>query len=106
MRTTVSRRKFLAGSLAAVTATTALTDLPALTAAQQAQGSRQATGIKVGEVTDSSAIVWMRLTTQAGPNTSGKDFPRGKPINLPRDVRVEDLRGACPGAAGRVRLRY
>ena len=46
------------------------------------------------------------LTAQAGPNVKGKDFPRGRPIKLPRDVRVEDLRGACPGAAGRVRLRY
>src|SRR5262245_52076004 len=106
MKKTVSRRKFLSGSLAAVTATSALTDLPELATAQDAQGSRQATGVKVGEVTDRSAIVWMRVTAEAGPNVKGKDFPRGKPILLPKDVRVEDLRGACPGAAGRVRLRY
>jgi alkaline phosphatase D len=106
MKKTVSRRKFLSGSLAAMTATRALTNLPTLAAAQDAQGSRQATGVKVGEVTDSSAIVWMRVTAQAGPNAKGKDFPRGQPIHLPKGIRVEELRGACPGAAGRVRLRY
>lgn len=98
----LSRRKFLAGSLAATGALAA----PHLFAAQPDPASRQATGVKVGEVTDTSAIVWMRLTASAGPNVKGKDFPRGKPIVRPKDVRIEDLRGACPGAAGRVRVRF
>lgn len=98
----LSRRKFLAGSLAGATATA---HLPELLAAQD-QPTRQATGVKVGEVSDTSAIVWMRLTANAGPLAAGKDFPRGKPIHLPNEVRVDQLRGACPGAAGQVRLRY
>jgi len=44
---------------------------------------RQATGVKVGEVTDTSAIVWTRVTSKA--------------------AREKD--GACPGAPGKVRLR-
>src|SRR5688572_24399299 len=96
----VSRRKFIAGSLASVAAS------GVLLGAQDPAATRQATGVKVGEVTDTSAIVWMRVTAQPRLNDKGKDFPRGKPINRPKDVRIEDLRGACPGAAGRVQLRY
>jgi len=108
-----SRRKFLAGSLtvtaagaATGTAATGTAAAGAAAAGQaQADGSRQATGVKVGEVADTSAIVWMRLTQHARPNAAGRDF-RGKPVRLPNDVRIEQLRGACPGAAGRVRLRH
>jgi alkaline phosphatase D len=103
MKKSVSRRKFLAGAVAGVSASAALTDV---IAAQDVPSTRQATGVKVGEVTDTSAIVLMRLSANAGPNVKGKVFPRGNPIQLPKDVRIEDLRGACPGAAGRVRLRY
>jgi alkaline phosphatase D len=42
----------------------------------------QATGVKVGEVTDTSAVVWTRLTA--------------------KEAREAD--GACPGARGRVRV--
>src|SRR5688500_5673537 len=84
-RKSVTRRKFLAGSLAGVAATGVWTD--ALAGREPADGSRQATGVKVGEVSDTSAIVWLRLTANARP-------------------LAEELRGACPGAAGRVRLRY
>jgi alkaline phosphatase D len=71
-----------------------------------AQETRQATGVKVGEVSQTSAIVWMRVTQYAGRKTKG--FIRvGRPIvPLPPDVKVEDLEGACPGAPGQVRLRY
>lgn len=103
MKKSITRRKFIAGSLAGVAATGAATEAAA---AQDAQGTRQATGVKVGEVSDTAAIVWMRLTANAGPNTKGKVFPKGAPIELPKNNRIEDLRGACPGAAGRVRLRY
>ena len=48
----------------------------------------------------------VRLSAQAGPNVKNQDFLRGKPMELPKGTRVQDLRGACPGAAGRVRLRY
>ena len=50
----------------------------------------QATGTRVGEVTDHSAIVWTRLTA-ASMRVEGS----GKQVE-----------GACPGASGRVRVRY
>jgi len=69
-----------------------------------AQQSRQATGVRVGEVTTDSAIVWMRVTAQAGRNQDGI-VRRGKATAEPFTQRVEELEGACPGAPGRVRLR-
>jgi alkaline phosphatase D len=99
---TVSRRKFLAKSVAGVAAA----QVPHVLTAQENVESRQATGVKVGEVSDTSAIVLLRLTAQSGPNAKGKDFPRGTPRQVPKDIRVDQLRGACPGAAGLVRLRY
>lgn len=68
----------------------------------------QATGTRVGEVTDSSAVVWTRLTAAPTRNNGGvKVSPRRKMddpdvVNVP----VDQLEGACPGAAGRIRLRY
>jgi alkaline phosphatase D len=77
-----------------------------IASAVAAQETRQATGVKVGEVTDTSAIVWLRVTAKAGRNTDGL-VRRGKVAGpLPDDVKVESLEGACPGAAGRARLRY
>ncbi len=71
-----------------------------------AQESRQATGVRVGEVTENSAIVWTRLTAAAARNKDGI-VRRGKAgEGLPEGVRVEQLEGASPGAPGRVRLRY
>jgi alkaline phosphatase D len=71
-----------------------------------AQESRQATGVKVGEVTDTSAIVWMRITAKAARNTEGTER-KGKPaLPAPVDADVDRLKGACPGAPGQVRLRY
>lgn len=98
----LTRRKFLGQSLAAagVLAVADSTD------AGEAGGSRQATGVKVGEVTDTSAIVWMRLTANASHNANGHTPPKGKAIVLAKGMRIEDLRGACPGAEGVVRLRY
>lgn len=78
-----------------------LLSLPAL-----AQETRQATGVKVGEVTDTSAIVWMRVTARASRNTDGL-VRRGRPAGpLPDNVSVDSLEGACPGAPGQVRVRY
>jgi alkaline phosphatase D len=95
----LSRRKFLAGSLVSA---------GAAGAARGGQGngdadSRQATGVKVGEVSDTGVIVWMRLTAEARPVRGGRDAPRGDAVPPEQIAR---LPGACPGAAGRVRLRY
>jgi alkaline phosphatase D len=70
------------------------------------EGSHQATGVRVGEVTPDSAVVWMRLTAHTTRNRDGivRKGRVGPP--LPANVRTEQLEGACPGAPGRVRLRY
>ncbi len=58
--------------------------LPLAAALAFAQDTRQAMGVKVGEVTENSAIVWMRLTEKSARNADG----------------------AVPGAPGRVRVRW
>lgn len=103
-----TRRTFLkrtAGSLVIAQAE------PNLVLAAAAPAVRQAMGTRVGEITDSSAIVWTRLTASATRRQSGEDILArardfaGEPLPQPAGP-VDQLRGACPGAAGRVRLRY
>ncbi len=42
--------------------------------ASAVQETHQATGVKVGEVMPHSAIVWMRITENAGRNQTGMDL--------------------------------
>src|SRR4051812_35855546 len=74
----------------------------------ESEGPHQATGTRVGDVTESSAIVWTRLTRHPQRNNDGVVFAakvdRRNP--LPVTVPVEQIEGSCPGMAGRVRLRY
>src|SRR6185436_3626623 len=95
----VNRRRFLAAS-----AGTALT-LPLADAAQAAAADApaiyQATGVKVGEVTESSAIVWTRLTASPTRNSGGTVIPKRGAKGEPRPqvtVPVAQIEGACPGA--------
>ena len=67
--------------------------------------SRQATGVKVGEVTDQSAIVWVRLTEKVSRRRDGIER-RGRPQPLAAELGPADLEGSSPGAPGEVRLRY
>ena len=70
--------------------------------------SHQATGTRAGEITDTSAVVWVRLTKNAARNNDGVLYPgkvnrkKEQPVTVP----VEQIEGACPGIAGSVRLRY
>jgi len=92
----------------------------------RAAGPYQATGFKVGEVTDKSAIVWTRLTLRAKRNPADAPMVKftyasaakgtgPKPKNrrrkiagvvYPKGMTVADIRDAVPGVAGEVRLRY
>jgi alkaline phosphatase D len=87
-----------------------------------------ATGIKIGEVSDSSAIVWVRLTKNAQrvdfgapmPEVSYSDAATGKPlteyryrdpgivptVTFPEGSSIDTIEGATPGAAGVARVRY
>ncbi len=81
-----------------------VTGLAALALPGAAGGdSRQATGLKLGEVTDASAIGWMRITERAARRSDGV-LRRGRPQPLDPKLRIEDLEGACPGASGSVRM--
>lgn len=64
----------------------------------------QATGVKVGEVTTNSALIWTRLTALPERNRNGIRVT--KPATRPAELRAKDLEGACPGAPGRIRVRY
>ncbi len=99
----VSRRTFLAA-----TATTALSANDAISDTRDKPTSHQATGVRVGEITPTSAIIWTRLTKHATRNNKGVVF-KGKGTNQEPatvDVPVSEIEGACPGQAGEIRLRY
>jgi alkaline phosphatase D len=73
---------------------------------QPASESRQATGIKIGEVTPDSAVIWTRRTATAGRLADGI-LRRGAGKNARAPLPGEDVNrfeGACPGGAGDVRL--
>jgi alkaline phosphatase D len=69
-------------------------------------GVHQATGVKVGEVSATSAIVWVRLTGNSFRNADGPDYRGRGHVTVPEDVGVDTLEGECPGMQGRVRLWY
>jgi len=90
-------------------------------------GPYQATGIRIGEVTDNAAIVWTRLTHHPervglgapmpeilyrDPNTSELiEKPKGRPnlatvVNFPDGSTIHTIEGAVPGASGKVRILY
>jgi alkaline phosphatase D len=63
-------------------------------------------GVRVGEITPTSAIVWTRLTKHEARNKDGLVF-RGKGNNQDPatvDVPVAEIEGACPGQPGDIRL--
>ena len=96
----LSRRTFIAATSALVA--------QAGSAQAAEKTAHQATGVRVGEVTSTSAIVWARLTKNATRNKEGLVF-RGK-ANNPQpatvDVPVAEIEGACPGMAGEIRVHY
>ncbi|MGD9722878.1 MAG: alkaline phosphatase [Pirellulales bacterium] len=106
-------RALLAAWLAMVLTTTAC--------AAEGAGPHQATGFKIGEVSDTTAIVWTRLTRRANRNPSdgptvtieyaaqepgaGRRDRTVKAVVFPPGVSVSDLREAVPGADGDVRVQ-
>ncbi len=91
-------------------------------AAQVRSGPFLATGIKIGEVTSHSAIVWTRLTLRPTPNRPDAPMVRfrysdgtvGGPtrrkrvvaVVYPKGCTVADIRYAVPGTSGQVRVLY
>jgi len=87
----------------------------------------QATGIKIGEVTDTEAIVWTRLTRlseRVGPEApmpkvgyrnpkTGETEVRMKHrpdwdpvVEFPEDSSIDTIEGAVPGMSGQVRVSF
>ncbi|HJN17678.1 MAG TPA: alkaline phosphatase D family protein, partial [Armatimonadota bacterium] len=68
----------------------------------------QASGVKVGEVTARSAIVWTRLTSVPERLNDGVELVKAgwREPQWPEGVTVDELEGACPGAEGEVRVVY
>ncbi|NOR76640.1 MAG: hypothetical protein GQ525_15970, partial [Draconibacterium sp.] len=84
------------------------------------------TGIKIGEVTQTEAIVWVRLTKTAVrvgndapmPDVKYKDKKtgemverKGRPnvapvVTYPEGYDVNNIQGAVPGSEGKARLKY
>jgi alkaline phosphatase D len=101
----LSRRRFIHGTAAAALGA----PLDASLHAGSAPVARQATGTRAGEVTDTSAMVWTRLTRHPVRNNDGIVSParvKGQKKEPPVTVPVEQLEGACPGMEGSVKLRY
>ena len=86
-----------------------------------ADGPYQATGMKIGEVTHSSAIVWTRVTANSERNPTVGKMPKviyaendsaGRRRRSVREVRFPEghtastIDGAAPGTTGEVQLRY
>ena len=96
--------------------------LPSLEAVFADQGPYQATGLKIGEVDESSAIVWTRLTLRSNRNPSNgpevrieydrektEAKPRTLPVKgvyFPEGCSVSSLKEAVPGVDGDVRVLY
>jgi alkaline phosphatase D len=107
-----NRRQIMLQSLTGLAAGGAL--LTQGTSTSQAEDSHRqntiylAMGFRVGEVTQTSAIVWTRVTAVAEPNWQGKapvpleSKTRTTVINEP--IPIEDREGAVPGAPGEVRV--
>src|SRR5687768_10749472 len=93
----LSRRDFVSRSATGVAAGAALYAASAEAAQPANPAAHQATGVKVGEVTDTSALIWTRLTAQPAANATGMLLGAG--AQLPANTTVNQLRGACPGMA-------
>ena len=66
-----------------------------------------ANGIKIGEVTQNSAIIWTRLTKHPERNINGHNFPKSetKHVNPPFG-KLEEMKAATPGTTGEVHILY
>lgn len=62
-------------------------------------------GLKIGEVTATSAIVWTRLTATAEPNMTGPRFGADDDT-VPRGRTLDEMRYSLMPATGEARLHY
>ncbi|MEZ5355716.1 MAG: alkaline phosphatase D family protein [Bryobacteraceae bacterium] len=76
------------------------------TSARGADGSHQASGVKAGEITPDSAVIWTRRTATVRRLDEGirrrGHTPKAWKLKPGEDVNL--FEGACPGAAGEMRV--
>jgi len=81
-----------------------------LLAGSSGRAAHLAQGFRVGEVTQSSAIVWTRVTRTAKRNQSGVREPKKRTRRqeryIPSTINVNDRQGMVPGMVGQVRVLY
>ncbi|MBN2309273.1 MAG: alkaline phosphatase D family protein [Candidatus Hydrogenedentes bacterium] len=93
-----------------------LVGLAACAAAAEPSGVHMANGIKIGEVTQQSAIIWTRLTIAPERNRDGFPFPDvdgGRNAGADLSIKkltgghpLPDMEGSAPGAPGQVRVLW
>jgi alkaline phosphatase D len=68
--------------------------------------TRQATGIRIGEIAPTSAVIWTRRTSEAARLDNGiRRRGQGQQAFAPKpDENLKQFEGACPGAQGYTRL--
>ncbi|MCA9178656.1 MAG: alkaline phosphatase D family protein [Planctomycetales bacterium] len=81
-----------------------------LVASPSAFCAELAMGLRVGEVTQTSAIVWTRVTRDKqrvwdGYREPSKRTPKS-PVYTPSEIKIEQRDGATPGARGQLRVSY
>ncbi len=64
-----------------------------------------ASGVKIGEVTDRSAVIWTRLTATPERNRSGLAWPEGAD-SVPEGHTLAEMTDSVPGAPGEVRIQW
>ena len=77
----------------------------ALTLCPLVHGAALGNGIKIGEVTATSAIVWTRITTEAHFQLTGREFEPDDDA-LPEGKSLTDMRYNLAGAPGEIRVAY
>ncbi len=101
--------------------------LSTTSAADEANAVHMANGVKIGEVTSTTGIIWVRLTARVDYKSDGLEFrrpqfeetPDGDKVDsaiaspehgychqIPHGHRLEEMQTVVPGTSGQVRLRY
>ena len=86
-----TRREFLALTAASL--------IPAQAASAE---THQATGVKAGEISPNSALIWTRRTKASLRRADGIESEEH--VTLPPGTDPATLEGSCPGAAGEMRV--
>ena len=83
-----------------------LTMLVGLHLSTDLNGAELGQGLRIGEVTQNSAVVWTRLTATKQRNWDGEKANPLRRGDTPKNIPVSDREGEIVGAPGEVRLTW